>query len=53
MSLHIFSSINMVVCSHCTLQASLMEVILYLRVLLFIFISLYNLYALVVKMNCS
>ena len=42
MSLHISSSINVVVytvCSHCTLQASLVQVILYLRVLLFIFIS--------------
>ena len=42
MSLHISSSSNVVVytvCSHCTLQASLVQVILYLRVLLFIFIS--------------
>ena len=42
MSLHISSSSNVVVytvCSHCTLQASLVQVILYLRVLLFILIS--------------
>ena len=42
MSLHISSSSNVVVysvCSHCTLQDSLVQVILYLRVLLFIFIS--------------
>ena len=42
MSLHISSSINVVVytvCSHCTLQASLVQVILYLWVLHFIFIS--------------
>ena len=42
MSLHISSSSNVVVytvCSHCTLQASLVQVILYLRVLVFIFIS--------------
>ena len=38
MSLHISSSSNIVVCSHCTLQASLVQAILYLRVLLFIFI---------------
>ena len=39
---NIFSSINVVVysvCSHCTLQASLVQFILYVRVLLFIFIS--------------
>ena len=39
-SLHVFSSINAVVytvCSHCTLQASLVQVILYLKGLLFIF----------------
>ena len=37
-----FSSINVVVysvCSRCTLQASLVQFILYVRVLLFIFIS--------------
>ena len=42
MSLHISSSSNVViytVCSHCILQASLVQVILDLRVLLFIFIS--------------
>ena len=42
MSLHISSSSNVVlypVCSHCTLQASLVQVILYLNVLLFVFIS--------------
>ena len=42
MSFHISSSSNVVVytvCTHCTLQASLVQVILYLRVLLFIFIS--------------
>ena len=42
MSLHISSSRNVVictVCSHCTLQAILMQVILYLKVLLFIFNS--------------
>ena len=39
MSLHISSSSNVVVCSHCTLQNSLVQVILYLRVLLYIFIS--------------
>ena len=39
MSLHFSSSSNAVGCSHCTLQASLVHVILYLRVLLFIFIS--------------
>ena len=42
LSLHVFSSINIVVytiCSHCTLQASVVQVILYLKVLLFIFIS--------------
>ena len=41
-SLYMFSSINVVVysvCSHCTLQASLVQVILYVKVLLFIFIS--------------
>ena len=41
MSLHISSSSNVVVytvCSHCTLQASLVQVILYLRVLLSSFI---------------
>ena len=41
-SLHVFSSINVVVysvCSHYTLQASLVQFILYVRVLLFIFIS--------------
>ena len=41
-SLHVFSSINVVVytrlCSHCTLHASLVQVILCLRVLLFILI---------------
>ena len=43
MSLHISSSNNVVVytvCSHCTLQDSLVQVILYLMVLLFILISL-------------
>ena len=41
MSLHISSSnvVVYIVCSHCTLQASLVQVILYLRILLFIFIS--------------
>ena len=46
-----FSSITVVVftiCSHCTLQASLVQVILYLRVLLFtfyfIYIFMYDLY---------
>ena len=37
-----FSSINVVVysvCSHCSLQASLVQYILYVRVLLFVFIS--------------
>ena len=41
-SLHVFTSINVVVytvCSYCTLQASFVQVILYVRVLLFIFIS--------------
>ena len=41
MSLHISSSSNVVVytvCFHCILQASLVQVILYLRILLFIFI---------------
>jgi len=47
-SLHVFSSINVVVYTtwlHCTLQANLVQVILYLRFLLFMFISfVYNLY---------
>ena len=40
-SLYFFSSVNIVVyyvCSHCTCQASLVQVILYLRVLLLILI---------------
>ena len=41
-SLYVFSSINVVVysvSSHCPLQVSLVQFILYVRVLLFIFIS--------------
>ena len=44
-----FSSFNVVVysvCLHCTLQASLVQVILYVRILLFVFfyILMYDLY---------